>query len=104
MISTVCGLVREHVFGYPLIGGADAAAGCINAGDRLHEEEAAELGAELLLPKAAAIRAAWASRTDAQVAEQYDVSVQLASWRMNATGARLIVTRALAKRGGRPAT
>lgn len=90
-------VIREHEFGTPLIGDGNS-TGCVNPGDRLQEDEAAELGAELLVPKAAALRAAWAGHSDAQVAQKFDVSLQLAAWRMNATGARLIVARAKAKR------
>ena len=81
-------VIREHHFGTPLI----------NPGDRLQEDEAAELGAALLIPKTAAMQAAWSEQSDEQVAARFDVSLQLAAWRMNATGGRLIVTRAKAKR------
>ncbi|WP_204009014.1 ImmA/IrrE family metallo-endopeptidase [Virgisporangium aurantiacum] len=40
-------VVLEHTFGHVLIGGDATSGGCVNAGDRRQEEEAAELGAEL---------------------------------------------------------
>lgn len=90
-------VIREHHFGTPLIGDGNS-TGCLNPGDRLQEDEAAELGAALLIPKTAAMQAAWSGQSDEQVAAGFDVSIQLAAWRMNATGARLIATRAKAKR------
>ncbi|MFD9324216.1 ImmA/IrrE family metallo-endopeptidase [Streptomyces sp. NPDC060053] len=49
----------------------------------LKEKQAAALSGELLIPMAAAIGAALSGRTDEQVAEQFDVSLQFAAWRMN---------------------
>lgn len=65
---------------------------------KAHEDEAAELGAELLLPAVAACRLALRGVDDVAVARQFEISVELASWRMNATGARLRAQRARAKR------
>jgi hypothetical protein len=65
------------------------------------EDEAAELSGELLLPAAAARRAAICRLSDEQVADEFDVSVEFAKWRLNVTGARLIAERAARKRGGR---
>lgn len=62
------------------------------------EKEATELSGELLLPQAAARRAAARKLTDEQVADRYDVSVEFARWRMNVTGARLIAARSAVKR------
>jgi hypothetical protein len=55
------------------------------------EDEADWLGGELLIPHAAAERAARLDWDDEQVAEAYDVSVPLARMRMNYSGARRIV-------------
>jgi Zn-dependent peptidase ImmA (M78 family) len=58
------------------------------------EAEAAELSGELLVPSDAAL---WAARLDwsnEQVASHFQVSVKMAAWRMNGTGARLRVKRA----------
>lgn len=63
-----------------------------------HEAEAAELGGELLLPTEAAQRLAYDNANDEEVARRFGVSVQFAGWRMNATGARKIASRARAKR------
>jgi hypothetical protein len=42
---------------------------------------------------AAAHRAAKTKKTDDEVAELFDVSVQLAGWRMNSAGARIVAQR-----------
>lgn len=89
-------VMLEHEFDRVLFA-AESAGGCHNPANKDQEWEAAELGAELLLPYDAAHRAARARRTDEQVAEFFDVSVQLAGWRMKATGARLVAERAKAK-------
>jgi hypothetical protein len=49
------------------------------------------------VPTEAAAQLAWLGRTDEEVAEQFEVSVPWARWRMNATGARLRAGRAHAK-------
>lgn len=65
------------------------------------EKEASEMAGELLLPAQAAKRAAISGKTDAQVAAEFDTSMELARWPMNATGARTIASRA-AQKSGRP--
>jgi hypothetical protein len=47
----------------------------------------------MLIPYAAAERAARLDWDDEQVAEEFDVSIQLARMRMNYSGARKIVAR-----------
>jgi hypothetical protein len=47
----------------------------------------------LLVPWAAALRAARAKKSDEEVAELFDVSERLAGWRMNGTGARIVAQR-----------
>lgn len=89
-------LLLEHEFGAVLL--TDGQRGCLNPTSRYMEEEAAELAAELLLPAAAARRAAVARKTDEEVADFFDVSTELARWRMNVTGARLIAQRAASKK------
>jgi hypothetical protein len=86
-------LLLEHEFDRILFSTNDKAGGCRNPASKDMEWEAAELGAELLLPLAAARRAATLNKTNEEVAELYDVSVQLAAWRMNATGARIFAQR-----------
>ena len=61
--------------------------------DKDKEEEADWLAGELLIPYAAAERAARLELTDEQVAQMFDVSTQLAAMRMNFSGARIIVAR-----------
>jgi Zn-dependent peptidase ImmA (M78 family) len=68
--------------------------GCANPASKEMEDQAAELSGELLLPAAAARRAAAYGRSDDQVAVQFDVSSEFARWRMNVTGARRIASRA----------
>jgi Zn-dependent peptidase ImmA (M78 family) len=62
------------------------------------EKEAAELGGELLLPFEAAKRLAWQGVTDQDAATRFGVSLEIARWRLNATGARRIAQRARARR------
>jgi hypothetical protein len=50
-----------------------------------------------LLPKEAALKAAYDGLTNEQVAVQYDVSPEMARWRLNATGARKRAASAWAK-------
>ena len=66
--------------------------------DPEQEQQANELAGELLVPSSVALRLAWQRATDEQVALMFDVSLKIAAWRMNATGARLIVRRAIAAR------
>lgn len=70
--------------------------------DGTYEEEANVLGAELLLPTEAAKRLALRDCTDEEAAELFGVSVALARWRLNATGARLRARRARVKYQRRP--
>lgn len=58
------------------------------------EKEAKDFAGELLIPRKAAIKAAFADRTNEEVAAQFDVSVKFAQWRMDASGARTIARRA----------
>ena len=83
----------EHEFTEVLI----TADGC-RAASREDEAQADWLGGELLIPEAAALRAARADWPDQQVAVAYGVSPQRASMRMNASGARQRVNR---ERGAR---
>jgi Zn-dependent peptidase ImmA (M78 family) len=58
------------------------------------EAEAAELSGELLIPSKAALQAARLSWSDQEVADHFRVSLRMAAWRMNSTGARLRAERA----------
>lgn len=63
-----------------------------------HEAEAAELSGELLIPSDAARKLAFDGVSDEVAAERFGVSVEVARWRLNASGARKIAARAHAKR------
>jgi Zn-dependent peptidase ImmA (M78 family) len=78
----------EHKFGTSLVN----ERGCRLA-DQLQEDEAAEIGGELLIPFDAARQLACQKATNEEVALQFGVSTELARWRMDATGARLIAQR-----------
>jgi Zn-dependent peptidase ImmA (M78 family) len=86
-------VVLEHPFRATLAN----AKGCRIA-DQEQEAEAAELSGELLIPFEAAKRLAFHRVSDEEAARRFGVSIELARWRMNATGARKIANRAHAKR------
>ncbi|GHF59650.1 hypothetical protein FHX82_000485 [Amycolatopsis bartoniae] len=81
-------VLLEHPFGPTL---ADE-NGC-RSGVRRLEDEAAELSGELLLPTDAARVAALRGWSDHTVANRFQVSVAMAQWRMNVTGARRVACR-----------
>jgi hypothetical protein len=91
-------VLLEHEFDLVLFT-ADSNGGCHNPSNKDQEWEAAEFGAELLLPTDGAHWAARKKMSDEQVADHFDVSVQLAGWRMNATGARIVAARIFKKWG-----
>lgn len=86
-------VVLEHPFSATLTD-----SGHCRVMNKEHETEAAELSGELLLPTEAARRLAYYEVDIVEVARRFGISVQLANWRMNATGARTIARRAHAKR------
>jgi len=86
-------VVLEHPFAAAL---ADS-NGCAVT-NRALEIEAAQLSGELLLPTDAALRMALDGVSDVTAAHRFGVSVALARWRLNATGARKIAARSAAKR------
>ena len=90
-------LLLEHEFTQLI----HSAAGCSHERDQ--EEEADYLGGELLIPFAAAVRLARQEQPDADVAARMITSVQMARWRMNATGARRIATGTRGPRGAKAA-
>ena len=69
--------------------------------DPRKEREALDLAGELLVPTKAAINAAFAGKTNQQVAIRFDVSVQFAQMRM--AGPRKIVERSLQQRTAKAA-
>lgn len=80
-------VVLEHEFGVSL---ADERK-CGLSGDQ--EKEADWLAGELLIPYAAAFRLARSNAADDDVAERMSVSLAVARWRMNASGARKVAAR-----------
>ena len=78
----------EHKFGTSLVN----EHGCRLA-NQVQEDEAAEIGGELLVPFEAAKKLARRNATNEEVALQFGVSTEMARWRMYATGARLIAAR-----------
>ena len=78
----------EHKFGSSLVN----ERGCRLA-NQVQEDEAAEISGELLIPFEAAKQLARRGLTNEDVARQFGVSTELARWRMDATGARLIAAR-----------
>jgi hypothetical protein len=89
-------LVLEHDFDGILF----TDSGCRELGQEMaaKEQQANDLAGELLIPTSAAIPAALAKRSNEEVAEQFDVSVPFAIWRMNVSGARKIAERTALKR------
>lgn len=88
MAHEMAHVLLEHEFGLLL---ADE-NGCRSSKSAV-EEEAAELSGELLIPADSAKRAALNDWNDDQVADRFQVSVPMARWRMNSTGARKIAAR-----------
>lgn len=66
--------------------------------DATKERQATFLAGELLIPYRAALKAAFAGKTNEQVAKEYGVSVRFAQMCMS--GARVHARRALAKQAG----
>lgn len=63
-----------------------------------HEKEAAELGGALLVPASEAKTHAIYGRPVAPLADRYGVSLEMATWRMRASGGEKIRQRYLAKK------
>lgn len=89
-------LLLEHEFDWILFG--DGEGRCRNPATREAEDEAAYFSGELLLPAAAARKAAVNKMSDAEVADAFDVSIDFARWRINVSGARTIAQRIARKR------
>lgn len=89
-------LLLEHEIEGPLF----TRGGCrrVDSAMRTMEREATAFCGEVLLPTKAAVGAAFAGKSDAEVARVFDVSVAFARWRMNVSGARIIARRAAGKR------
>jgi len=81
-------VVGEHTFGTSLVN----ERGC-RVADPTQEGEAAEIAGELLVPFEAAKLLARKGQTNEEVALRFGVSVDMARWRMDSTGARIIAKR-----------
>jgi Zn-dependent peptidase ImmA (M78 family) len=88
-------VLLEHEFGELLL----TSERC-RAHDKDQEDEADWLAGELLIPYAAAERAARQDLTDEEVADAFSVSTRLAAMRMNYSGARTVVRRQQSYRRG----
>ena len=75
----------------------DEAGGC-GGTSKVHEQEAVELAASILIPPVKAKEAAIFGRTPQWLAGRYQVSIEMATWRMNTSGGYVIARRAAARR------
>jgi Zn-dependent peptidase ImmA (M78 family) len=91
MCHELAHVVLEHKFGVSLSDERKCGLG----GDQ--EAEADWLSGEMLIPNDGAFRLARANATDEEAADAYDVSLAVARWRMNHSGARKVMERARAK-------
>ncbi|MCR1981391.1 ImmA/IrrE family metallo-endopeptidase [Cellulosimicrobium cellulans] len=91
----VAHIIAEHVLGTTWL---DEDGGCTGAG-KVQEQEAAELAGALLIPPEAAKRAAMYGRAPETIARQFDVSVEMAEWRMRMSGGAVIAKRWRARSG-----
>jgi len=64
---------------------------------RDQEQEADWLSGEVLIPYEGALRLARANASDEDAAQAFDVSLAIARWRMNHSGARTVIDRTRAK-------
>ena len=90
-VSSVCHEISHILLEHQPEGPISTNAG--RAWNGVQEREADWLAGCLLVPQAAARAAARANQSDDDVAAAYGVSRPLASWRMNATGARIYASR-----------
>jgi Zn-dependent peptidase ImmA (M78 family) len=72
--------------------------GCTSGG-KAQETEAAELAGALLIPAAVAKLAAIRGRPPFALAADYEVSVEMATWRMRVSGGEIIARRSRMRRG-----
>lgn len=94
--STMAHEMAHVVLGHSFTPGVVDERGC-RLSSKDDELEAAYLGGELLLPLTTARALAFRDCTDEQAAIQFHVSVEIARWRLNGTGARKLVQNARAK-------
>lgn len=91
MCHELAHVVLEHSFGVSLSDERKCGLG------GQQEEEADWLSGEMLIPYDGAFRLARANATDERAAQAFDVSLAVAHWRMNHSGARKVVERGRAK-------
>jgi Zn-dependent peptidase ImmA (M78 family) len=91
MCHELAHVILEHKFGVSLSDERKCGLG----GDQ--EAEADWLSGEMLIPCDGAFRLARANATDEQAADAYDVSLAVARWRMNHSGARKVMERSRTK-------
>lgn len=91
MCHELAHVVLEHKFGVSLSDERKCGLG----GEQ--EAEADWLSGEMLIPCEAAFRLAREDATDEDAAQMFDVSLAVARWRMNHSGARKVVERTRAK-------
>lgn len=91
MCHEIAHVVLEHSFGIAL--GDERKCGL--GGDQ--ESEADWLSGEMLIPYDGALKLARANTDDYRVAQVFDVSLAVARWRMNGSGARTVATRMRSK-------
>jgi Zn-dependent peptidase ImmA (M78 family) len=90
-MSSVCHEISHIVLEHEAEGPQPFSGG--RAWNGTQEREADWLAGCLLIPLAATRAAARDGRSDVTVADMYGVSQELAAWRMNATGARILAKR-----------
>lgn len=91
MCHELAHVVLEHSFGVSLSDERKCGLG------GLQEDEADWLSGEMLIPYDGAFRLARAYATDERAAQSFDVSLAVARWRMNHSGARKVVERGRVK-------
>lgn len=91
MCHELAHVVLEHEFGVSLSDGRKCGLGGVQ------EAEADWLSGEMLIPYEGALRLARANATDELAARDFDVSLAVARWRMNHSGARKVIERTRAK-------
>jgi Zn-dependent peptidase ImmA (M78 family) len=91
MCHEIAHVVLEHQFGISV---SDERT-CGLGSDQ--EAEADWLSGEMLIHCEGAFRLARANATDEQAADAYEVSLAVARWRMNQSGARKVIERARSK-------
>jgi hypothetical protein len=89
--SNVCHEAAHVLLEHPKIASITNGTRCANSKEI--EKEANELAGELLLPATAALRLARSGASDADIATEYEISHEMARWRMTSTGARIIAQR-----------